>query len=43
MIVIVSPQQADAALAQLRAAGETVTRIGEIRAREGDEHQTIVV
>jgi phosphoribosylformylglycinamidine cyclo-ligase len=42
MIVIVSPEQADSALAQLRAAGETVTRIGAIRAREGDEHQTIV-
>jgi hypothetical protein len=32
-----------AAIAQLRAAGETVTRIGEIRAREGDEAQTIVM
>ena len=28
--------------AQLQAAGETVSRIGEIRARAGDEHQTIV-
>jgi phosphoribosylformylglycinamidine cyclo-ligase len=43
MIVIVAPEQADAALAQLQAAGETVTRIGEIRARAGDEHQTIVI
>jgi phosphoribosylformylglycinamidine cyclo-ligase len=42
MIVIVSKEQAEAALAQLQAAGETVTRIGEIRARVGDEHQTIV-
>ncbi|MFZ6646284.1 phosphoribosylformylglycinamidine cyclo-ligase [Undibacterium sp. TJN25] len=43
MVVIVSKENADAALAQLAAAGETVTRIGEIRAREGDEAQTIVV
>ena len=43
MVVIVSKENADAALAQLTAAGETVTRIGEIRAREGDEAQTIVV
>ncbi|WP_188567205.1 phosphoribosylformylglycinamidine cyclo-ligase [Undibacterium terreum] len=43
MVVIVSQDNADAALAQLTAAGETVTRIGEIRAREGDEAQTIVV
>ncbi|HTD06919.1 phosphoribosylformylglycinamidine cyclo-ligase [Undibacterium sp.] len=43
MVVIVSQENADAALAQLQAAGETVTRIGEIRAREGDEAQTIVV
>ena len=26
----------------LQAAGETVSRIGAIRARAGDEHQTIV-
>ncbi len=43
MIVIVSQENADAAMAQLLAAGETVSRIGTIRAREGDEHQTIVV
>ena len=43
MIVVVSQQDADAAIAYLQAAGETVSRIGEIRAREGDEHQTIVV
>jgi phosphoribosylformylglycinamidine cyclo-ligase len=42
MVVIVSPEQADAAQAQLQAAGETVFRVGEIRARIGDEHQTIV-
>ena len=43
MAVIVSKENADAAIAQLKAAGETVTRIGEIRARQGDEAQTIVV
>ncbi|MFZ6655731.1 phosphoribosylformylglycinamidine cyclo-ligase [Undibacterium sp. TJN19] len=43
MVVIVAAELADAAIAQLTAAGETVSRIGEIRAREGDEHQTIVV
>ena len=42
MIVIVAAEQADAAMAQLQAAGETVSRVGEIRARAGDEHQTIV-
>jgi phosphoribosylformylglycinamidine cyclo-ligase len=42
MTVIVSPQNADAAMAQLQAAGETVYRIGEIRARNGAEPQTIV-
>ena len=43
MAVIVSKENAHAAIAQLKAAGETVTRIGEIRARQGDEAQTIVV
>jgi len=43
MAVIVSKENADAAMAQLKAAGETVMRIGEIRARADGEHQTIVV
>ncbi len=43
MVVIVAKENADAALAQLQAAGETAWRIGEIRARQGDEAQTIVV
>ncbi len=43
MAVIVSKGNADAAMAQLKAAGETVTRIGEIRERQGDEAQTIVI
>ncbi len=42
MIVIVSPENADAAQAQLTAAGETVCRIGQIRARVGEEPQTRV-
>jgi phosphoribosylformylglycinamidine cyclo-ligase len=43
MAVIVSAANADAAMAQLKAAGETVFRIGEIRERQGDEAQTIVL
>ena len=43
MVVIMAADQADTAMAQLAAAGETVFKIGSIRAREGDEHQTIVV
>jgi len=43
MVVIVSAENAQAAMDHLAAAGETVYRIGEIRAREGNEHPTIVV
>ena len=43
MVVIVSKQDADAAIAQLAAAGESVSRIGEIRERREGEAQTIVV
>ncbi len=43
MAVIVSKENADAAMKQLTAAGETVTKIGAIRERKGDEHQTIVM
>ena len=43
MVVIVAQENADAAMAQLRAAGETVYKLGEIRARNGDEAQTVVV
>ncbi|MEG2901880.1 MAG: phosphoribosylformylglycinamidine cyclo-ligase, partial [Massilia sp.] len=39
MTVIVSKENADAAFAQLEAAGETVYRIGEIRARADGEAQ----
>ena len=43
MVVIVAADKADAAMAQLQAAGETVFKIGAIRARAGEEHQTLVV
>jgi phosphoribosylformylglycinamidine cyclo-ligase len=43
MAVIVSQENADAAVAQLEAAGETVMRIGEIRERRQDEAQTVVI
>jgi phosphoribosylformylglycinamidine cyclo-ligase len=43
MTVIVAPHLAAAAIAQLRAAGETVDQIGIIRARADGEAQTIVV
>jgi phosphoribosylformylglycinamidine cyclo-ligase len=42
MTVIVSKENADAAFAKLQAAGETVFRIGEIRARADGEAQTTV-
>ena len=43
MTVIVAPEVAEAAIAQLRAAGETVYRIGEIQARAEGQAQTVVV
>jgi len=42
MVVIVSAEDADIAVKHLQDAGETVYRIGVIRARTGDEHQTQV-
>jgi phosphoribosylformylglycinamidine cyclo-ligase len=42
MTVIVSPEDADEAMAQLQAAGETVYKIGTIRERNGNEAQTLV-
>jgi phosphoribosylformylglycinamidine cyclo-ligase len=42
MVVIVDAADADTAIKQLQATGETVSRIGTIRARNGDEHQTQV-
>ncbi|MFO1198853.1 MAG: phosphoribosylformylglycinamidine cyclo-ligase [Burkholderiaceae bacterium] len=43
MAVVVGAADADAAIAQLRAAGETVTRIGEIVERPGGAPPTVVV
>jgi phosphoribosylformylglycinamidine cyclo-ligase len=43
MTVIVAQENADAAMAMLTAAGETVSRIGEIRLRAEGEAQTIVI
>jgi phosphoribosylformylglycinamidine cyclo-ligase len=43
MVVIVAKDHADAATAQLRAAGETVFAIGEIRRRAEGEKQTVVL
>jgi phosphoribosylformylglycinamidine cyclo-ligase len=43
MTVIVAKENADAAFAQLTAAGETVMRIGEIRERQQGEAQTVVL
>ncbi len=42
MAVVVSKGDADAAMRELKAAGETVWAIGEIRARQGNEPQTQV-
>jgi phosphoribosylformylglycinamidine cyclo-ligase len=43
MVVIVAKEHADAAIAHLKTAGETVFRIGEIRERQNGEAQTMVV
>ena len=43
MVVIVAAENADALQAFLAEQGETVYRLGEIRSRVGDEHQTQVV
>lgn len=42
MVVVVSAEQAEAVAAHLTQQGEQVYRIGQIRARVGDEAQTIV-
>ena len=43
LVVVVAAADADAAMAELKAQGEAVYRIGKIRARSGDEAQTLVV
>jgi phosphoribosylformylglycinamidine cyclo-ligase len=42
MVIVVDAAQADAVAATLRKQGETVSRIGEIVARQGDAPQTVV-
>jgi len=42
MVVVVSKDDAAKAISQLTTAGEKVWQIGQIRARNGDEHQTQV-
>jgi len=43
MVIVVAAADAESAIAELKAAGEAVHRIGMIRARQGDEAQTGVV
>lgn len=43
MVVIVSKEHADAAVSLLKAEGETVSVIGQIRAQQAGEHPTVVV
>ena len=43
LVVVVAAADADGAMAELKAQGEAVYRIGKIRARQGDEAQTLVV
>jgi phosphoribosylformylglycinamidine cyclo-ligase len=43
LVIVVAASDADAAMAELKAQGESVYRIGKIRARQGDEAQTLVV
>jgi phosphoribosylformylglycinamidine cyclo-ligase len=42
MIIVVAPEHAEATADMLRAAGETVWRIGSIAARAAGEEQTVV-
>ena len=43
MVIVVAAAEAEPAMVELKAAGEAVYRIGRIRARQGDEAQTVVV
>jgi phosphoribosylformylglycinamidine cyclo-ligase len=42
MVIVMAASDADAAIGQLRAAGETVTRIGEIVSRPAGAAATVV-
>ena len=43
LVIVVAAADAEAAMAELKAQGEAVYNIGVIRARQGDEAQTVVV
>ncbi len=43
LVIVVAAADAALAMAELQARGETVYRIGQIRARQGGEAQTVVV
>ncbi len=43
MVIIVSPADAEQAISLLQTSGETVSRIGIIRPRLGEEHQTQII
>jgi phosphoribosylformylglycinamidine cyclo-ligase len=43
MVVVVAAADADAALRFLGEQGETVYRLGEVRAREAGQEQTLIV
>ena len=43
LVVVIDPAQAEAAIATLTRHGETVFPIGRIRARAGDEPQTVIL
>ena len=43
MVIVVAAQDAEAAMSELQATGETVYQIGKIRPRQGDEAQTVVL
>jgi phosphoribosylformylglycinamidine cyclo-ligase len=42
MVIVVAAADAEHAMVELKAAGEAVYRIGRIRARQGEEAQTVV-
>jgi phosphoribosylformylglycinamidine cyclo-ligase len=43
LVIVVAAADAEVAMVELKAQGEAVYRIGRIRARQGDEAQTLVV
>jgi phosphoribosylformylglycinamidine cyclo-ligase len=43
MVVVVAAEHAEAAAAQLRAAGETVYTLGQVTARRGQDEQVIIL